>query len=218
MALNCDCPITSLPTLIDQTCPVDFDQIIRLAFTKTKASPDFTATVGEEITNLSAWTALLAASDDTKIQVSPALANFVIPPSEKATLGGNDNSTVDGIEYVVGDNNIPVTFEIHSASQAVISAMDDLLCLSDATLGRSGLTVYMFTRIVRGKAFVLGQAGTVAGDYFGIPVYNFHISTLGSEGFNSKNKYMGSFTVKAEDMRRLAHEAITFDPFALANA
>ena len=178
----------------------------------------FTDAVGNEITNETAWTTKLAAVDDTKLQLSPALANPIIPASEKATIGGNDNTTVQGIEYVVGDNNVTVTFEIHSASQAAINAMDDLACLSDATLGKSGLAVFMMTRFIRGKSFVLGQAGSGADTYKGIPIYNFYLSTVDSQGYNSKNKYMGSFTVRPSDLRLLVNPAIAFDPFALANA
>jgi hypothetical protein len=177
----------------------------------------FDTTIGNEIDNETAWTTKLAASGDSKIELSPALANFVIPPSEKAIIGGNDNTTVEGLPYLVGDNNIEVTFEIHSPSQAVINLMDELSCLSDATLGKSNLTVFMMSRFIRGKSFVIGKAGSGADTYVGIPVYNFHISTLGNEGYNSKNKYMGSFTVRPSDMRAIASAPVEFDPFSLAN-
>ena len=218
MGLSCTCPITLLPSLEDVTCPVDFDQVVRLGLTLSKVAPDFTATNGEEIVNETAWTTLLASETLTKLQLTPALANLVIPASEGSFIGGNDNSTVDGMRYYVGEDNVTITAEIHSAPQAVISAMDELSCLSDATLGGSRLTMFPLTRAIRGKSFVLGVAGAVAGDYSGIPIYNFRVSSLGSEGYNSKNKYMVSFDVKANDMRNFVAVQVDFSPFALANA
>lgn len=217
MGLACTCPLTAIPDLVDVTCPQDFDQVVKLAFTFKKAAADFTATVGNEIDNETAWTTKLASATDTKIQVSPAIANLVVPPSEGAFIGGNDNSTVDGMAYYVGDDNVRVTFEIHSAPQAAINAMDDLSCLSDATLGASNLTVFMLTRRIKGKSLVLAKPAGAVDEYNGIPIYNFRISTVGVDGYNSKNKYMGSFDMKAEDFRDIVATQVTFSPFALAN-
>ena len=220
MGLNCACPITALPDLVDVTCPVDFDQVVKLAFTLSKTDSDFDETSGNEIDNETAWTTRLAASDATKIQVSPAIANLTAPPSEGAFIGGNDNSTVDGMAYYVGEDNVRIPFEIHSAPQATIDAMDALSCLSDATLGQSRLTVFMLTRRIKGSSFVLAKPvgeGSTAG-YNGIPIYNFRISTVGLDGYNSKNKYMGSFDMKADDFRAISATKILFSPFALANA
>lgn len=217
MGLACICPLTSIPDLVDVTCPQDFDQVVKLAFTTKKTAPDFDATVGNQITLESAWTTKLASTTATKVQVSPAIANFVVPPSEGAYIGGNDNSTVDGMAYYVGDDNVRVSFEIHSAQQAAINAMDNLSCFSDATLGASNLTVFMLTRRIKGKSFVLAQPTGTVDEYKGIQVYNFRISTVGVDGYNSKNKYMGSFDMKAEDFRTIEAVPITFSPFALAN-
>lgn len=218
MGLNCACPITSIPDLIDVTCPIDFDQIVRLGFTKAKSAADFDATLGNEITNETAWTTKLASISDTKLQVSPPIANLVIPTSEAAYIGGNDNSTVDGMAYYVGEDNVRLTFEIHSAQQEAITAMDDLSCMSDPTLGGTQLTVFMLTRRIRSSSRVLAIAGAAANEYKGIPIYNFRMSTVGSEGYNAKNVYMGSFDMKASDLRELVTAEIAFSPFALANA
>jgi len=215
MGLSCTCPITVLPTLSNVTCPVDFDQVVRLGLTLKKADPDFvTAT---PITDETIWTGLLSAVDETKIQLTPALANFVIPSSEGSFIGGNDNSTVDGMRYYVGEDNITITTEIHSADQDAINTLDDLSCLSDATLGGSRLTMFPMTRPIRGKSYILAKAGETAGDYSGIEVFNFRVSSVGSEGYNSKNKYMVSFDVKANDMRAFTAVQVDFSPFVLAN-
>lgn len=218
MGLSCACPITAIPDLVDVTCPQDFDQVVKIAFTLSKSAADFTEVVGNEIDNETAWTTKLASVTDTKIQVSPALANFVVAPSEGAFIGGNDNSTVDGMAYYVGEDNVRVSFEIHSAPQAAINAMDALSCLSDATLGASRLTVFLLTRRIKGKSLVLAQPTGVAENFKGIQIYNFRISTVGIDGFNSKNKYMGSFDMKADEFRTISATQITFSPFALANA
>ena len=217
MGLSCACPITTLPTLSNVSCPTDFDQIVKLGFTLAKTTPDFSGTVGNEIVNETAWVTLLSAVGNTKIQVSPAIANLTIPASEMSTIGGNDNSTVDGMRYYVGEDNVTVNFEIHSATPDVIAAMDPLSCLSDATLGGSQLTVFMFSRAIRGNSTVVSKAGAGPDEYKGIPVFNVRFSTVSSEGYNSKNKYMGSMDFKANDLRDIVATQVPFSPFALIN-
>lgn len=217
MGLICTCDAV-LPTLLDVSCPEDMDQIVKIAFQKTQTTAPFTSTVGEEIAPQARWTELLAVSDITKITLSPAVANVVIPPSEMVASGQDSNESVNGIGYNLGETNITVTGEIHSANQAVIDAMDELSCYSDASLGQSNLTAFFFLRRIKGVSRVMAKAGTLTGDYSGFEIFNFRVSSPDNQGYNTKTKYMWSFTMQSDEWRGRELVSLEFNPLGLANA
>jgi len=215
MPLNCNCDeLLVLPNQIDTTCPVDFDQIVRIAFQLKQPAESFD--VSSPIDDVDSWTPLLAASGDTKIVMSPALANLVIPPSEGAFSGENSNESVNGLGYYLGENNIRVTAEAHSITQATADALELLSCFSDVALGASRLTAYMFTRRIRGKSGVLAKE-LDTDEYGGIEIFNFRISSVGAEGYQSKNKYMISFDIQPDSLKGTAKVNLDFDPLGLVN-
>jgi len=216
MGLICTCDAV-LPTLLDVSCPEDMDQIVKIAFQKTQATAPF-STIGGAIDLQTSWTDLLAASDVTKITLSPAVANVVIPPSEMVASGQDSNESVNGIGYNLGETNITVTGEIHSAPQAVIDAMDDLACYSDASLGQSNLTAFFFLRRIKGVSRVMAKAGSTAGDYSGFEIFNFRVSSPDSQGYNTKTKYMWSFTMQSDEWRDRELVSLEFNPLGLANS
>lgn len=215
MALVCTCPLGTLPNQIDLTCPADLDQIVKLAFQKPQSSAPFVT--ADPISDVDSWTALLATSGDTKIVLSPATANVVIPSSEAVYIGENSNESVNGLGYYIGENNIRVTGEIHSPTQDVIDALNELSCFSDVTLGESQLTVYMFVRRIKGVSRVVAKAGTSAGDYAGFQIFNFRVSSVGSEGYQTKSKYMFSFDMQPDEWKDMEIVQLGFNPLSLAN-
>lgn len=215
MALVCECPLGALPNQIDLTCATDLDQIVKLAFQKPQSSAPFVT--ADPINDIDSWTALLAASGDTKIVLSPATANVVIPSSEAVYVGENSNESVNGLGYYLGENNIRVTGEIHSPTQDVIDALKALECYSDVTLGESQLTVYMFVRRIKGVSRVVAKAGTSANDYAGFQIFNFRVSSIGSEGYQTKSKYMFSFDMQPDEWANMEIKALDFNPLSLAN-
>jgi hypothetical protein len=215
MGLICECPLGTLPNQIDLTCATDLDQIVRIAFQKPQATPSFeTAT---PIIDADTWTALLAASDDTKVVLSPATANVVIPSSEAVYVGENSNESINGLGYYLGEQNLRVTGEIHSASQAVIGALSELSCFSDVTLGASQLTAYFFIRRIKGVSRVIAKGSDVAGDYVGFQIFNFRVSSVGSEGYQTKSKYMFSFDMQPDEWAQMELISTEFNPSSLAN-
>jgi len=216
MSLNCTCPLDPvLPNQIDLVCGVDFDQIVKIGFQKPQASAPFTTI--DPITDVDSWVALASASDETKVVFSPPLSNVVIPSSEATYVGENSNESVNGLGFYMGENNVRITGEIVSASQAVADALEELSCYSDTTLGASSLTAYLFTRRIKGTAGVISKDGTVAGDHAGIEIFNFRISSVSSEGYQSKNKYMIAFDVQPDALKGTSLSKISFNPLALAN-
>jgi len=217
MGLICSCD-SVLPTLLDVTCPEDMDQVVKIAFQLLQATPAFTSVLGEEIAPSARWTDLLAASDNTKITLSPAVANTVIPPSEMVGAGMDSNESVNGLGYNLGETNITVTGEIHSAPQAVIDALDELSCYSDASLGQSKLTAFFFLRRLKGISRVMAKGTGVAGEYTGFEIFNFRVSSPSNEGLNTKTKYMWSFNMQADEWRGRELVSLAFNPLGLANA
>ena len=84
MALVCECPLGTLPNQIDVTCATDLDAIVKLAFQKPQATAPFVT--ADPISDVDSWTALLSASGDTKIVLSPATANVVIASLEQQRI------------------------------------------------------------------------------------------------------------------------------------
>jgi hypothetical protein len=214
MGLICSCE-SVLPNLVDVTCPQDLDQIVKIAFQLKQSSAPFDS--GDSIDEVNSWNALLAASDATKIVLSPATANVTIPSSEGNFAAEDSNESVNGVGYYLGENIVKVTGEIHSPSQAVIDALDSLSCYSDASLGSSKLTAFLFLRRIKGVSRVVAKGTSVAGEYEGFEIFNFRVSSLGSEGYNSKTKYMFSFTMQSDEWKGMEVVNLDFNPLALAN-
>lgn len=215
MGLICECT-SVLPNLLDVTCPEDMDQIVKMALQLKQTDAPFNSVDGA-IGLVNSWNTLLAASDSTKIVLTPALANVVVPPSEGNFIGEDSNESVNGVGYYLGENIVKVTGEIHSANQAVIDAMDALSCYSDASLGSSNLTAYFFLRRIKGISRVVAKAGSTAGDYQGFEIFNFRISSPANEGYNTKTKYMFSFTMQPDEWKDRELVSLDFNPLALAN-
>lgn len=213
--LNCICDeLTILPNLLDNTCPQDFDAITKIAFQLSQPSAAFTSI--DPITDVDSWVALATAVDDTKIVFSPATANVVIPSSEANYMGENSNESVQGLGYLLGENNIRVTGQFHSISQESATAMESLSCYSDPSLGSSRLTAYLMTRRVRGRAGVIATK-LAADQYVGIEIFNFRISSVGSEGYQAKNVYNFSFDIQPDSLAQIEKVSLAFNPLALAN-
>lgn len=213
--LNCICDeLTILPNLVDNTCPTDFDAITRIAFQLTQPTASFTAST--PITDVDSWVEKATETDDTKIVFSPATANVVIPPSEANYMGQNSNESVNGVGYLLGENNIEISGQMHSISQESATAMEKLSCYSDAAFGASRLTAYLMTRRVRGRAGVIATK-LDTDEYVGIEIFNFRISSVGSEGYQAKNVYNFSFTIQPDSLAQIEKVSLAFNPLALAN-
>lgn len=130
----CTCPAAaSLTSIPAAGCPESFGQIQKIAFQRLRKADgtknSFTST--SSILIKASWTAKMAASDATKIVISP----YIQAPSQEAgsprTFGGG-NETLGGVEIIIGRE--PSTFMgvIRSVSQDVIKAMKQLQCEAQA--------------------------------------------------------------------------------------
>jgi hypothetical protein len=174
-------PPTALADIPSQSCPERFDQVVKIAFQRTQSTSSFTALT---IKTQATWTPLLTAVDDTKVIISPYIANVVIPTGELLKEGGNDNTTINGIPRLAGKGFVAVTAALEDANAAVREAINALASESAIQPGFTNLAIYMFNRFGQIIANSDGSA---------IPVYNVAIGDVGTEGFNKTNKANMSF-------------------------
>ena len=168
--ITCQCPAaTALTTIPAVSCAESFGQIQKVAFqrltTTGGAKNSFTST--NAITALASWTAKMAATDGTKVVVSP----YIEAPTQEAgaarTFGGG-NETLGGIEVIIGREPNAFTAVLRNVPQSVIKAMKDLQC--EALTGNLG--VYLFDE--NGKIEAI-QDETTNTTYYPIPIRSLFI-------------------------------------------
>lgn len=182
MSLICQCPAAAaIPTIPNVTCPENFGQIQKVAFQRLRKADgtrnSFTATAA--ITALASWTALLAATDGSKVVVSP----YINAPADsggdaRMTSGGNDD--LGGIPTVLGGNPVQFDGQMRSVPQSVIKAMKELQCEANA----GNLGVFLFDE--NGKIEAL-QDQTTATTYYPIPIRALYIGSKIHGNFDAKD-------------------------------
>ena len=140
--------------------------------------------------------------------MSPFFAGMVIPQSEALTTGGNDNSTFNGIPDYNGEGMVTVTGQFKNLSPLAKTALDKLAQESIASpVGVTNLELFMFNKNKVG--FSIGTKG--------VQVYNFRVSSVGSEGFNAPNIHNFSFNLPGDWDTGLTSFTPIFDPFTELN-
>lgn len=168
--ITCQCPAAAaLTTIPAVSCAESFGQIQKVAFQRltTTGGTKNSFTTTNAITALASWTAKMAATDGTKIVVSP----YIEAPTQEAgaarTFGGG-NETLGGIEVIIGREPNAFTAVLRNVPQSVIKAMKDLQC--EALTGNLG--VYLFDE--NGKIEAI-QDETTATTYYPIPIRSLFI-------------------------------------------
>jgi hypothetical protein len=205
MLLACPKP-AAIPTIAGLDCEVKFDQIVRIAFQRRDQASFANLAALQAVAT---WTPLLAAAADTKIQFSPLLNSMVIPSSEEQVQGGNDNTTVNGIEEYLGEGFVKVTGRFQGLTAAIAQSLRGYTVESVASAGITDLVAYFFDRNGR----------IIHNNLKGFDIYNFRIGSVGSEGFNAKNNYPFSFALAPEwDAAATITGTLDFNPLTIANS
>lgn len=168
--ITCQCPAAaSLTTIPNVACVESFGQIQKVAFQRLHTS----AGVRNSFTNSAAiglkasWTALMAATDGTKVVISPYIQAPTSEAGEPITFGGG-NETLGGIEEIIGRNPTSFSGVMRKIPQSVIKAMKELQCESWA----DNLGVYLFDENGNIEAI---QDPTAATTYYPIPIRSLFI-------------------------------------------
>lgn len=201
-----NCPLPTVLTAIDtNACQFNFDQIVKIAFQRTQTTASFADDTA--IQTLSNWTTLKAASDATKIVISPIIQNFAVPKSEPQKAGGNDNSTPFGMPNLFGNGSVSPAGDFPSLNSTILGQLDLLTQHSLMnSAGNSDLTMFLFNK----DGYCFYNDG-----YFGVELFNFIVGTLGSEGLNSKNMNGFAMDLKPDWDRSLKSIKVSFDPTSL---
>lgn len=176
----CTCPAAAaLTTIPSAGCPESFGQIQKIAFQRLRKADgtknSFTSTAS--ILLKASWTALMAASDGTKIVLSP----YVQAPANEAgsprTFGGG-NETLGGVEMIIGRE--PTTFSavIRSVKQDVIKAMKELQCEAQA----DNLGVFL---IDENGAVECIKDETTEGTFYPIPIRSLFVGDKSHGGLEA---------------------------------
>lgn len=181
MEITCPKP-AALPTVGLVSCPENLGQIQRFIFQRQGFVFDSTATIPLPITELASWTPLITAIDNTKIISTPKMANVIIPRSEAITEGGGDNTTIDGVELVLGVGPITLTGDLLSVPGKIIGQ------LKKALNPEEDLVVYMINQYGQICCYDIDPllSGTkVTGLQISGRVF---VSDSGNEGLNTLDK------------------------------
>lgn len=185
----CECPRpTVLVTIPNSTCPENIGQIQKFLFQRAGWTFNSEAEPSTDFTILASWTPLLTAAGNTKVVVTPYLEGVVIPPGEAITNGGDDNSTRDGVQQVVGATSPLVTGTFTSIQNAVVEAMKKLGCES-----RSGTGIVFYG--INQWDQLIGRSADAGVNVVGIPLQEMWFSDMGNEGLNTFDKGNFRFSV-----------------------
>ena len=176
----CTCPAAAALTEIPSAgCPESFGQIQKIAFQRLRKADGTknSFTSQNSILLKASWTALMAASDGTKIVLSP----YVQAPTNEAgsprTFGGG-NETLGGVEIIIGRE--PTTFSavIRSVQQSIIKAMKDLQCEAQA----DNLGVYL---IDENGAVECVKDESAANTFYPIPIRSLFVGDKSHGGLEA---------------------------------
>jgi hypothetical protein len=204
MACNCPKP-TALTAITATTCPEELGQIQRFIFVRKGGvlwdtvdpsatgigTPASLTAISAIPTTAAGWTLLKALTDDDKTIFTPLLGGDpVINPSEQSTIGGNDNSTLNGAVYHVGFGTATGSFRFDSLTADQSYQMKQLVC--------EDLEVYM----INGDGDIIGYrdhtAGVADDTWHGFDVSNVAMASRSVQGFASRDSNILTFQL-AED-------------------
>lgn len=181
MSLVCQCPAAAaITTIPNVTCPENFGQIQKVAFqrlTQADGTKNKFSTTNSILLKAS-WTALMAATDGSKVVISP----YINAPADgggdaRMSSGGNDD--LGGAPEVLGGEPVQFTGQLRAIPQAVIAAMKPLQCEANV----HNLGVYLFDE----NGNIEAIAGSTTGDYFPIPIQSLFIGSKIHGNYDAKD-------------------------------
>ena len=181
----CECPKpTALTTIMRPTCKQNLGQLQRFLFQRPGYVFDPGAGTPNDPVDLSSWTPLFAANNDTKIVSSPYVENFVIPRAERQTEGGGDNTTIDGREITTGWGPISALGQIAEVPGGIVKQIKKLTCETDLVV----FPINEYGQIIGIDPEPNDTTLVPSGKLVGIPISSFFVSDLDNNGKNTRDK------------------------------
>ena len=172
MLSNCCPAATTLTSITAEGCAQNFGQIQKIIFTRlmngSSRNGIVDGTTSGQAGLLASWTALKAATDDTKIVVSPFIENPADDGGDARTYGGG-NETLNGIEIVIGSNPVNFTARMNGKKQVVVADMKKLMCESLA----NNLGVYLVNE--NGQIEGLKETVSTTTTWYPIPIQKLFV-------------------------------------------
>lgn len=177
-----------MPDIPANKCPESFGQVQKVAFQRLWKDDENKNSFTSEntITVLASWTALLLATDNTKVVVSPYIQAPTAEAGAARTFGGG-NETLGGVEEIIGREPTPFTGVIRNAPQEVIKALKKMQCESWG----DNLGIFIFDE----NGAIGAIKGSADGVYYPIPIRSLFIGdkTLGGLEAPDSNAIQWSF-------------------------
>lgn len=212
MTYFANCLVSDFVAFLAQTCPENWGQLLGFAAQKISPLGVNAFAAGNPITAEASWNAFAAGTPtaSSTIVYSPFVVDGAIPGSEGNFTGGNDNSTVLGIRRYNGENNIEgVPLKMENLGKTTREALKQLT--KESVLpGTTNLQFYFFF-----ENGIVAQEGAAVTDHTGIPVYNFRVPSVDSQGFNaqiSTNPTMDLAADWSDTAVLIEKKDIDFDP------
>lgn len=188
--MKCTCPDNSALQVVKHSkCGEDFGQSQYVIFQKLfNGSTRNHLTVGSDgAVAESVITTGLAATDDTRLVVSPLLYNPDTTPGDAKTWGGG-NQTPDGATFFMDTDGTTFTAELRKAEQGAVKSMKSLTCHAEA----QNLGCYMLDNNGVLKAGEKSSDGTKV---YAIPVKDLFVGDLAMKGLDEPdyNQFTMSF-------------------------
>ena len=223
MTFIADCPLpAALTPITAQDCPIIWGQIAGFAVQRIDDATNNFTDPTNPITAETNWNTFAGAADNTKLIYTPFLGSgLTFPKSTANTTGGNDNTTIDGIAIYNGEDTVEVTGLFRNLNKTVANELRLLTDESLSAIGRTNIGAYFFPEQTSSDNRVIArELAASPASYAPIPIYNFRLSSVGTEGFNAQNEYDVTFTLKGnwdDDVDTVS--GLDFDPLSkLANA
>lgn len=200
--MDCNCPApATLTEIVAELCGVNMKQVQRVAFQRLGYNFDTVLDPTDDILEIAAWQAKMAATDESKIVITPLIGGDpVIDAGDAITNGGGDNSTLNGAEEVEGVNPSLFSAFFKGLSPSAEKSMKALIC-------ELQLNVYFFLQGGRIAHRVVDTA-----KFNGFVARSFFISDRNNAGYGTKDKHDIRFSLVEGWSEDLAIITPNFNP------
>ena len=175
MSLICTCPVgASIPDVPLSACPENVGQIQKVIFQRIYSTGATKNSIANPLVKAS-WTPLLSAADGTKVVQSPYISAPTNEAGTSKVYGGGDNTTLGGVEIILGRNPSTFSGNILHAPQDTIKALKSYEC--------EAIGVWMVNE--NGNIVCLVDDRDTPGAYYPIPIRSFFVGDKVLGGLDS---------------------------------